>query len=86
MLVSIGPLLFLVVPPENHSWSQVPGDLLEQETCYRITVFASTRPENVTSWWTVLSAYHFRGNGEWPQGPAKLWGDVNTHPQEIRPE
>ncbi|XP_049644335.1 interleukin-12 receptor subunit beta-1 [Suncus etruscus] len=47
---------------ENHSWSQVPGDLLEQETCYRVTVFASALPEKLTSWWTVLSAYYFGDN------------------------
>ena len=38
-----------------------------QKECYRITIFASAHPEKPTSWSTVLSTYHFGGNGEWPK-------------------
>ena len=57
------PLLIL---PATHSWSQESG-ALEQKACYRITIFASAHPEKPTSWSTVLSTYHFGGNGEWPK-------------------
>lgn len=53
-----------------------------QEACYRITIFASAHPEKPISWSTVLSTYHFEGNGEWlklagesPQGIQQLLGD-----------
>lgn len=32
--------------------------------CYHITIFASPRPEKPTLWSTILSTYHFGGNGE----------------------
>lgn len=51
-------LVFLV----THSWSSKPT--LEQEECYRITVFASKNPKNPMLWATVLSSYYFGGNGE----------------------
>lgn len=47
----------------THSWSAKPA--LDQEGCYRITVFASKNPKNPTLWSTVLSTYYFGGNGEW---------------------
>lgn len=39
---------------------------MEQKVCYHITIFASPRPEKPISWSTVLSTYHFGGNGEQP--------------------
>lgn len=51
-------LLLLV----THSWSSKPT--LDQEECYRITVFASKNPKNPILWATVLSSYYFGGNGE----------------------
>nr|BAE42738.1 unnamed protein product [Mus musculus] len=57
----------LIVPEEEdpakmvtHSWSSKPT--LEQEECYRITVFASKNPKNPMLWATVLSSYYFGGN------------------------
>lgn len=38
--------------------------MMAQRACYYITIFASERPEKPTSWSTVLSTYHFGGNGE----------------------
>ena len=66
------PLLIL---PATHSWSQESG-ALEQKACYRVTIFASAHPEKPTSWSTVLSTYHFGGNGEWPK-PAG-WSPLGT--------
>ncbi|XP_032123706.1 interleukin-12 receptor subunit beta-1 isoform X2 [Sapajus apella] len=45
----------------TYSWSREFG-AMEQEKCYYITVLASVRPEKLTLWSTVLSAYHFGGN------------------------
>ncbi|XP_023408002.1 interleukin-12 receptor subunit beta-1 isoform X4 [Loxodonta africana] len=45
----------------THSWNPASG-AMEQEGCYRVTIFASTRPKKPTSWSTVLSTYHFWGN------------------------
>ncbi|XP_017356895.1 interleukin-12 receptor subunit beta-1 [Cebus imitator] len=45
----------------TYSWSREFG-AMEQEKCYYITVMASARPEKLTLWSTVLSAYHFGGN------------------------
>lgn len=42
-------------------WSRASG-ALGPRACYRITIFSSARPRNLTSWSTVLSAYHFGGN------------------------
>ncbi|XP_052018354.1 interleukin-12 receptor subunit beta-1 isoform X2 [Apodemus sylvaticus] len=57
----------LIAPEEEdpakmvtHSWSSVPA--LDQEGCYRVTVFASKNPKNPTLWATVLSSYYFGGN------------------------
>ncbi|XP_021564312.1 interleukin-12 receptor subunit beta-1, partial [Carlito syrichta] len=47
--------------PATHSWSHTVPALAEEE-CYRVTIFASTRPEKPTSWATVLSTHHFGGN------------------------
>lgn len=47
----------------THTWSSKPT--LDQEECYRITVFASKNPKNPMMWATVLSSYYFGGNGEW---------------------
>ncbi|XP_032123708.1 interleukin-12 receptor subunit beta-1 isoform X4 [Sapajus apella] len=53
------------IPADTHtatySWSREFG-AMEQEKCYYITVLASVRPEKLTLWSTVLSAYHFGGN------------------------
>ncbi|KAG8517211.1 Interleukin-12 receptor subunit beta-1, partial [Galemys pyrenaicus] len=50
----------------THNLSQMFG-AMGQEVCYHIMMFASAHPENVTSWSTVLSTYHFGGNasGAW---------------------
>ncbi|CAD7685361.1 unnamed protein product [Nyctereutes procyonoides] len=45
----------------THSWSRA-SRAMEQKVCYHITIFASARPEKLTSWSTVLSTYHFGGN------------------------
>ncbi|XP_049733363.1 interleukin-12 receptor subunit beta-1 isoform X2 [Elephas maximus indicus] len=45
----------------THSWNPASG-AMEQEGCYRVTIFASTCPKKPTSWSTVLSTYHFWGN------------------------
>ncbi|XP_054549886.1 interleukin-12 receptor subunit beta-1 [Talpa occidentalis] len=45
----------------THNWNQMFGAMW-QEVCYRITIFASACPEELTSWSTVLSTYHFGGN------------------------
>ncbi|XP_031196035.1 interleukin-12 receptor subunit beta-1 isoform X2 [Mastomys coucha] len=57
----------LIAPAEEdpaervtHSWSSKPT--LDQEECYRITVFASKNPKNPILWATVLSSYYFGGN------------------------
>lgn len=57
------PLLIL---PVTHHWSQASGAMGQKE-CYHITIFASAKPKKLTSWSTVLSTYHFGGNGEWPK-------------------
>ncbi|GAB1293275.1 Interleukin-12 receptor subunit beta-1 [Apodemus speciosus] len=44
----------------THSWGAKPA--LDQDGCYRITVFASKNPKNPTLWATVLSTYYFGGN------------------------
>ncbi|KAL6039900.1 hypothetical protein STEG23_004317 [Scotinomys teguina] len=44
----------------THSWSSEPA--LDQEECYRISVFASKDPEKPLLWSTVLSSYYFGGN------------------------
>ncbi|XP_075393976.1 interleukin-12 receptor subunit beta-1 [Tenrec ecaudatus] len=44
----------------THSWS--PSEAMDQEGCYRLTIFATSHPEKPTSWSTVLSTYHFWGN------------------------
>lgn len=64
------PLLIL---PASHTWSQAAG-AMGQKTCYHVMIFASAHPEKPTSWSTVLSAYHFGGNGKWHK-PAgwSLW-------------
>lgn len=53
----------LPILPATHSWSRA-SRAMEQKVCYHITIFASARPEKLTSWSTVLSTYHFGGNGE----------------------
>lgn len=55
----------LTLPATLH-WSRAAG-VLGQRACYRVTVSSSAQPRNPTSWSTVLSAYHFGGNGEWPE-------------------
>nr|XP_039322196.1 interleukin-12 receptor subunit beta-1 [Saimiri boliviensis boliviensis] len=45
----------------TYSWSREFG-AMKQEKCYYITILASARPEKLTLWATVLSAYHFGGN------------------------
>ncbi|XP_045155186.1 LOW QUALITY PROTEIN: interleukin-12 receptor subunit beta-1 [Echinops telfairi] len=44
----------------THSWS--PSEAMDQEGCYRLTIFATSHPEKPTLWSTVLSTYHFWGN------------------------
>ncbi|KAM5232684.1 interleukin-12 receptor subunit beta-1 isoform 1-T1 [Hipposideros larvatus] len=55
----------------THHWSQVSGAMW-QKTCYRITVFASARPEKLTSWSTILSTYHFGGNASVAGSPQHM--------------
>uniref|UniRef100_A0A8C3X268 Interleukin-12 receptor subunit beta-1 n=1 Tax=Catagonus wagneri TaxID=51154 RepID=A0A8C3X268_9CETA len=52
----------------TYSWSQASGAMGEK-ACYRITIFASARPEKPTSWSTVLSTYHFGGNASGAGSP-----------------
>ncbi|KAF5913690.1 hypothetical protein HPG69_017466, partial [Diceros bicornis minor] len=52
----------------THSWSRASG-AMGQKVCYRITIFASVRPEKPTSWSTVLSTYHFGGNASGAGSP-----------------
>ncbi|XP_006886047.1 PREDICTED: interleukin-12 receptor subunit beta-1 [Elephantulus edwardii] len=45
----------------TYSWRPAQGTM-EQERCYRFTIFASEHPKKFASWSTVLSTYHFLGN------------------------
>uniref|UniRef100_A0A2K6T3Y1 Interleukin 12 receptor subunit beta 1 n=1 Tax=Saimiri boliviensis boliviensis TaxID=39432 RepID=A0A2K6T3Y1_SAIBB len=60
-----GPNQTWHIPADTHtatySWSREFG-AMKQEKCYYITILASARPEKLTLWATVLSAYHFGGN------------------------
>ncbi|XP_037673918.1 interleukin-12 receptor subunit beta-1-like [Choloepus didactylus] len=58
----------------THSWCQAPRTM-EQEVCYRLSVFASTHPDKPTSWSTVLSAYHFAGNASGAGTPRRVLVD-----------
>uniref|UniRef100_A0A8D1XHQ9 Interleukin 12 receptor subunit beta 1 n=2 Tax=Sus scrofa TaxID=9823 RepID=A0A8D1XHQ9_PIG len=51
-----------------YSWSQALG-AMGQKVCYRITIFASARPEKPTSWSTVSSTYYFAGNASGAGSP-----------------
>ncbi|XP_040598037.1 interleukin-12 receptor subunit beta-1 isoform X3 [Mesocricetus auratus] len=59
----------------THSWSSEPA--LDQEECYRITVFASKDPENPVLWYTLLSGYYFGGNASVAGTPNHVW--VRNH-------
>ncbi|XP_004616910.1 interleukin-12 receptor subunit beta-1 [Sorex araneus] len=47
----------------NHSWTPMAGD----DGC--ITILASARPENLATWSTVLSTFHFGGNASGAGSP-----------------
>uniref|UniRef100_A0A8C2MQN3 Interleukin-12 receptor subunit beta-1 n=1 Tax=Cricetulus griseus TaxID=10029 RepID=A0A8C2MQN3_CRIGR len=59
----------------THSWSSEPA--LDQEECYRVTIFASKDPENPVLWYTALSSYYFGGNASAAGTPSHVW--VRNH-------
>ncbi|XP_029415228.1 interleukin-12 receptor subunit beta-1 [Nannospalax galili] len=53
-----------------HTWSPEPGAM--KEDCYRVTIFASLRPDTLSSWSTVLSGYYFGGNASVAGRPQRV--------------